>query len=301
MCRFLGYLGPPVTLEALLLAPEHSLLRQAWAPRFQRHGTVNADGFGVGWYDLERRPEPAVYRSTRPMWGDRSFGSLAGLVSSKAVLAVLRDATPPTVAEESGTPPFADGRWLFAHNGAVDGWREGVGGALRRLLSDRRLGGLQGATDSEVLFALILDRLDAGDCPGAAMPSVIRTVADLARTTPARMEAETSTEVETSSDATSPPAASSTAPPFPEGSGQSDGSGGRMNMLLTDGIRMTATTWGDSLFVAPDGAMGAGSRIIASEPFDDDPGWQQVPDRSVVEAGPEGFHVVPMGKEPKQI
>jgi glutamine amidotransferase len=266
MCRFVAYLGPPVTLESLLLAPEHSLLRQAWAPRFQRHGTVNADGFGAGWYDLSRRPEPAVYRSTRPVWGDRSFGSLAGLVASGAVLAVLRDATPPAVAEESGTPPFGDGPWLFAHNGAVEVLRQGAGaeerdgddaqgrdgvlGKLRRMLSDRRLGGIQGATDSEVLFGLALDRMDAGACPGAALTSVIRTVAGVA--------------------------------------------GGRMNLVLTDGRRIAATTWGDSLFVCEGGSLGAGARVVASEPFDDDPAWRTVPDRSVVEAGPEGIRVVPI-------
>ena len=47
MCRHLGYLGPPITLDALLLAPEHSLLDQAKAPREQRASSLNADGFGV--------------------------------------------------------------------------------------------------------------------------------------------------------------------------------------------------------------------------------------------------------------
>ncbi|MDQ1633063.1 MAG: gamma-glutamyl hercynylcysteine S-oxide hydrolase, partial [Frankiaceae bacterium] len=59
MCRHLAYLGPPQTLEQILLTPEHSLLRQSYAPRFQRHGTVNADGFGAGWWQPEVRPEPA--------------------------------------------------------------------------------------------------------------------------------------------------------------------------------------------------------------------------------------------------
>ncbi len=63
MCRFVAYLGPPVTLGALLIHPPHALLRQAWAPRHQRHGCINADGFGAGWYDPARRPEPARYRS----------------------------------------------------------------------------------------------------------------------------------------------------------------------------------------------------------------------------------------------
>ncbi|MDQ3145520.1 MAG: class II glutamine amidotransferase, partial [Actinomycetota bacterium] len=57
MCRHLAYLGPPVSLEEVLGGPPHALLRQSWAPRCQRHGTVNADGFGVGWWDHQRRPE----------------------------------------------------------------------------------------------------------------------------------------------------------------------------------------------------------------------------------------------------
>jgi len=176
VCRFVAYLGPPVTLEALLLAPEHSLLRQSWAPRHQRHGTVNADGFGVGWYDCGRRPEPARYRTARPMWTDRSFTSLAGVVASGAVLAAVRSATPPAPVEESGAPPFTSRRWLFAHNGAVDGFREEPGIELRRRVSERARAGIEGASDAEVLFALVLDRLDAGDSMGEALAGVIATV-----------------------------------------------------------------------------------------------------------------------------
>jgi glutamine amidotransferase len=165
-----------MTLEQLLLEPEHSLLRQSWAPELQTHGTVNADGFGAGWYDLSRRPEPARYRRAGPMWADRSFSSLAGLVSSEAVLAGVRSATPPAPAEESGTPPFTWGPWLFAHNGAIDGFREGPGVGLRRGLSDRRLAGVEGAADSEILFALALDRLDAGAAPEKALASVVAAV-----------------------------------------------------------------------------------------------------------------------------
>jgi glutamine amidotransferase len=179
VCRLLGYLGPPVTLEQLLLEPEHSLLRQSWAPERQAHGTVNADGFGVGWYDLSTRPEPARYRRASPMWADRSFASIAGLVHSGSVLAGVRSATPPAPAEESGTPPFTWGPWLFAHNGAIDGFREGPGARLRRGLSDRRLAAIEGAADSEILFALTLDRLDAGAGPEAALASVVETVTAL--------------------------------------------------------------------------------------------------------------------------
>jgi glutamine amidotransferase len=76
MCRHLAYLGPPVTLRSVLIDPPHGLYRQAWAPRRQRYGTVNADGFGVGWYAPDD-PAPARYRRPVPIWGDESFADVA--------------------------------------------------------------------------------------------------------------------------------------------------------------------------------------------------------------------------------
>src|SRR5438093_8158869 len=120
MCRFLGYLGPPVSLERLLMEPEFSLLRQSYAPRYQTHGRFNADGFGAGWYDRSVRPEPARYRTPRPMWTDAAFAGIAGLVTSGVVVAAVRSATPGFPIEESATQPFTAGPWLFVHNGSVE-------------------------------------------------------------------------------------------------------------------------------------------------------------------------------------
>lgn len=186
MCRFVAYLGPPASLKALLYDPPHSLVRQSWAPRHQHHGTVNADGFGVGWYDHGVRDEPARWRTPRPAWADRSLASAAGLVRSTAVLAAVRDATPPSPVEESGTPPFTWGPWLFAHNGRVEGFAGGGPAhlALRKLVSDTRAAGIEGASDSEMLFALALDRLDAGAPPGPALAQVVATTTQVA---PARL------------------------------------------------------------------------------------------------------------------
>lgn len=186
MCRFVAYLGPPVTLESVLLEPPHSLRRQAFAPRHQGPGRVNADGFGVGWYDRSLRPEPARYRTTTPMWADRSFASLAGLVASTALLGAVRDATPPSPIETSGVAPFTHGPWLFAHNGSVYGWGHdpAVRRALTADLSAESAGQIEGAADSEALFALVLDRLTAGDSMGDALASVATQVLAVA---PARL------------------------------------------------------------------------------------------------------------------
>jgi glutamine amidotransferase len=180
MCRFVAYLGPPVSVADLVLEPEHSLLRQSWAPRLQRHGTVNADGFGCGWYDHAVRAEPARYRTDRPMWTDRSFASLAAVVRAPAVLAAVRSATPPLPVEESGAPPFTAGPWLFAHNGAIAGYREGAGAALRAGLDERAAGVIEGASDAELLFAVTLGHLYGGASLAAALSATVGTASSAA-------------------------------------------------------------------------------------------------------------------------
>ncbi|MDF2830073.1 MAG: egtC, partial [Mycobacterium sp.] len=73
MCRHLGWLGEPVTVASLVLDRPHGLLVQSYAPRRQKHGLMNADGWGVGFFDgLDERR----WRSAGPMWGDASFASV---------------------------------------------------------------------------------------------------------------------------------------------------------------------------------------------------------------------------------
>ncbi|MGI9157741.1 MAG: ergothioneine biosynthesis protein EgtC [Marmoricola sp.] len=60
-----------------------------------------------------------------------------------------------------------------------------------------------------------------------------------------------------------------------------------LNLLLTDGSQIAGITWGDSLsyLVEPDGV------VVASEPWDDDPRWVDVPDRHLIEVSPAGVTV----------
>jgi len=181
MCRHLAYLGPPVSLRTLLLEPEHSLLRQSFEPRRQLHGKVNVDGFGAGWYAPDVRSEPLRYRKPVPIWSDQTFANLAGAMRSDAILASIRSATPGLPVNEACTAPYTRDQWLFAHNGCVLDWHgpKGVGVVLRRRLSDESLGAIEGATDSEVLFGLILDAIADGVPAADAVTSVVHTVRDL--------------------------------------------------------------------------------------------------------------------------
>lgn len=228
MCRHLAWLGRPRSLSSLVLEPRSSLLVQSYAPRRQRYGTLNADGWGVGFY-VPGRPEPARWRSARPLWTDASFASVAPVISSGCVLAAVRSATVGMPVEESAVAPFADGRWLLSHNGRVD----------RAVLPPAR--DAESTVDSALLAALVFAR------GPETLGATVREVAAL------------------------DPAA-------------------RLNLLVTDGGRLLATTWGDTLSVltTPEGTA------LASEPWDDDPAWADVPDRHLVEVTPDGVSLTPL-------
>ena len=174
MCRHLAYLGPPVPLRAVLTDPPHSLYRQSWAPAMQRHGTVNADGFGVGWY-AAGDPVPARYRRAVPIWGDPSLPDLARVIRSGAVLAAVRGATPGTALGEAAVAPFGSGPWLFSHNGVLDGWRTWAEHASVQL-NDFSPFSLEAMVDSALLWALVLGRLRAGAAAEVALAATIASV-----------------------------------------------------------------------------------------------------------------------------
>ncbi len=226
VCRHLAWLGAPRTLAALVLDPPYGLLRQSYAPRRQRHGRVNADGWGVG---LLGPQGPARWRSTRPLWGDASFAAMAPLLSAACALAAVRSATAGMPIEETATAPFTDGRWLLSHNGRVD----------RDVLPVAP--GAESVCDAALLAAAVF---------AGGVDALADTVCEIGRADPAA----------------------------------------RLNLLLTDGERVLATTWGDTLAVLrlPDGV------VVASEPWDDDLRWTDVPDRSLLEVTAAGVSLTPL-------
>ncbi|KUI35255.1 class II glutamine amidotransferase [Mycobacterium sp. IS-1496] len=214
MCRHLGWLGAPRAVSALMLDPPYGLLVQSYAPRRQKHGLMNADGWGVGFFDhgTARR-----WRSAAPLWGDASFASVAPALRSECVVGAVRSASIGMPIEPTASAPFTDGSWLLSHNGLVDR-------AVLPLSAHA-----ESTVDSALLAALIFDR---------GMDRLGDTVTEVAVRDP----------------------------------------GARLNILAANGSEMVATTWGDTLSVLRTGD----GVVLASEPYDDDPRWEEIPDRHLV-------------------
>jgi glutamine amidotransferase len=264
MCRHLAYLGPPVTLRSVIIDPPHGLYRQAWAPRYQRPGAVNADGFGVGWYcsdsdlgdpgdspdprdpDDPEDPGPARYRQAGPIWADQSFADLARVTRTGALLAMVRNATPGTSPGPAAVGPFRHERWLFSHNGVLEGWPSATAGVAATLPTVALLE-LEARVDSALAWALVLHRLRAGLAPATALADTI-------------------------------------------GALHAAGVTGRFNFLLTDGRVIAATAAGHTLYYR----RADGGVTVASEPADDEPGWIVVPGGSLVLAAPAQVSVTPL-------
>lgn len=153
MCRLAAYLGPAIPLRKFLLEPPHSLYRQAREPQELLYTTLNADGYGFGWYSPDGTP--STYTSVQPIWSDSNLPSLARTLSSPLWLAEVRSATEGNPVHQYNTQPFFDSALLFVHNGFIQGFHERVRPGILHQLSPAVSATMHGNTDSEHLFACL--------------------------------------------------------------------------------------------------------------------------------------------------
>jgi predicted glutamine amidotransferase len=151
MCRWLAYLGPAISLDTLVMKPEHSLVAQSL--NAQRNITaVNGDGFGVGWYGDSQGP--GVFRDTPPAWHDENLRHLAAHIRSPLFFAHVRATSGPEV-QRSNCHPFKYENWLFQHNGSIGGF-DRVRRVLDQAIAPQLYPNLRGSTDTERMFYLAL-------------------------------------------------------------------------------------------------------------------------------------------------
>jgi glutamine amidotransferase len=151
MCRWLAYSGSPVRLEDLLFTPKNSLVVQSQHSKLGAT-TTNGDGFGVGWYGDGDRP--GLFRSTEPAWNDRNLRELSAFARPRRVFAHVRASTGSAV-QQTNCHPFRHERWLWMHNGVVDGFPE-IKRELAMEVDPDLFHLIEGSTDSEMLFYLAL-------------------------------------------------------------------------------------------------------------------------------------------------
>ena len=172
MCRHIGYLGRSRALATFLDAP-HGLREQGRAPREMVVAKDNPDGWGVAWWE-HRDAAPRHYRTTTKMWEDDAFADAHHCAT--AALAAVRKASPDTTLQSVNNAPFvADtraGHLAFSLNGYA--FHDGGARRLHDALAPETR--LDGDTDTEVLFALLCARVDAGAAPSAALAAVHHVV-----------------------------------------------------------------------------------------------------------------------------
>lgn len=153
MCRWAAYRGKSVWLEDVVINPCRSLLWQSHHAHEAKTNT-HADGLGLVWYNNDRQ-EPGLYRNTGPAWSDPNLKSLCHHVRAPLFMAHIRAATDGETAMVN-CHPFVSGRWSFMHNGQI-GHFNAIKRGLEQKLTDFSYNARHGATDSELLFLMLMD------------------------------------------------------------------------------------------------------------------------------------------------
>jgi len=179
VCRLLGYGGAPLMVGKLLADPPHSLIVQSYQPKEMTAGLLNADGFGLAWYDRSKSDHPFTYRSELPIWNDINLPSLQRYIVSDCFIAGIRSATPGQGVGIHNCPPYTFRQFCFIHNGFIENFRHSLYRPLRSLLKDEFYHAIHGSTDSEHIFALLMQFYDAQPDLVKALHATIETVLDL--------------------------------------------------------------------------------------------------------------------------
>ncbi len=259
MCRLLGYIGDSIQLDRILIKPEHSLIVQSYQPREMTAGLLNADGFGIGWYhSVEQNNLPYTYRNVLPIWNDANLPQLGRYIESRCYLGYVRSATSNLSVDIINCQPFSHQQLLFIHNGFIDNFRRTLYRAIRNNLSDFAYQRIEGTTDSEHIFALVVNELENNEQISLkqALSNTIKLLVELA---------------------------------------QSDKISFSANIVLSNGKELTACRYSNrdaspTLYYIKDRSPDSNAVIVASEPLFEG-NWISCPEKSIIGVG-ENLEVI---------
>lgn len=240
-----------------LVEAPNALVRQS---RCDARGLENADGWGIAWYGQADgvTGSPARLRSVRPAHEDPEYVAAARRAAGEIVLAHVRRASvgAPTPAN---CHPFILGSWSFAHNGGIPGFEQ-LEPRLLEEISPNYRSARQGQTDSECLFLWLLHGWEqTARCHGDEVEAWAAHIAQAFGKLERLCAACGAEKV-------------------------------RLTFVASDGRRLLAVRWGNSLWWAraeeaqrgsAPGRKTAAAVLVASEPLSQH-GWRELPEQSML-------------------
>lgn len=149
MCRLFGYVASrPASIV------EH--LGQDAFDGFTSLTAVHGDGWGMAWHGAGDDRTIHAATSTQSAADDPHYFELAERALGDWGIVHLRWATGGLAVTELNTHPFTDGGYAMAHNGNI-----APRSRLEELLAPASRAKLQGDTDSERYFRLVMEHIEA--------------------------------------------------------------------------------------------------------------------------------------------
>ncbi len=156
MCRFVAYLGKPIVIDEILTKPVNSLVNQSYDAE-EMAKPLNGDGFGLGWYARDVRASPGLFRSITPAWNNENLLYNASVIKTSCMFAHVRAASVGAVSMQN-CHPFHYKEYLLMHNGRFPDFKK-IKREILAMLPDELFLWINGSTDSEHIFALLLQQI----------------------------------------------------------------------------------------------------------------------------------------------
>ena len=167
MCRVLSYLGQPIVIEELLYQPDNSFIKQSYHPKYMSH-LLNLAGFGMAAWDNTSHQQrfPYLYKTPQLPFYDENLRSLAKKIAPHCLLAHLRGVAYDSnlIVSLQNVHPFVfnGSNLALAHNGALFNFEKMKFDLLEFIKPEFRID-IQGTTDSEWIYAVLLSQLSSKD------------------------------------------------------------------------------------------------------------------------------------------
>jgi gamma-glutamyl hercynylcysteine S-oxide hydrolase len=259
MCRIAAYLGPPIRLSRLLHEAPHGLYDQSRNARQMAGSSVAGDGWGIGWFGPEAGTAPGLLKSILPLWSDENGKTATRAIVSGSLVGHVRYASPNIETCFVNTPLYVLDDHLWTVNGELKPWPGPLSKALRDKLDPDHEADLRGATDAEMTGALwrTCFRRTGGRDASLALRLALREIRELAREHHGAV---------------------------------------KMNILVASATEIFAMRYADSgepntLYYLTGEPRWHGGSVVASEPLDDGPGWQEAEPGTLVHLDGRGVRL----------